>query len=112
MKFRLRRVGVLKAAVVGGIAYAIMGLVFVPFFFFMALFAPAGSGMGAMPGEWAMGGAFALLLPVIYGVMGFVFTAIGAAIYNLIAMMMGGLEIELQREGGEPATLTPATPVY
>ena len=109
MRYRLKRVGVVKAAVVGGIAYAIMGLVFVPFFFFMAMFAPTA---GGMPGEWAMGGAFALLLPIIYGVMGFIFTGLGAAVYNLIAMMVGGLDIELERVGGEPAVAAPTGTGY
>ena len=106
MKFRLRRVGVMKAAIVGGIGYAIMSLVFVPFLLFISFVAPmADAPMG--PGEWMFGPVFALLMPLIYGVMGFIFTGIGAAIYNLIAMMVGGLEIELEGEGGSAVPVAP-----
>jgi hypothetical protein len=36
-----------------------------------------------------------LLLPILYGVLGFVMTAIGAAIYNLVASWIGGIEIQM-----------------
>ena len=110
MKFRLRRVGVIKAALIGGIGYAIMGLVFVPFFFFVALVAPAEGPMG--PGEWMFGPIFALMLPLVYGVMGFIGTGLAAAVYNLIAMMVGGLDVELEPvEGSALAASATAPPV-
>ena len=105
MKYRLRRVGVMKAAIVGGLGYAIMSLVFVPFFLFVALVAPSNAPMG--PNEWMFGPVFALLMPLIYGVLGFVFTAIGAVIYNLVATMTGGLELELLAEGGTAVASPP-----
>ena len=111
MKFRLRRVGVIKAAVMGGIGYAIMSLVFVPFFLFIAFIAPmADAPMG--PGEWMFGPVFVLLMPLIYGIMGFIFTGLAAAIFNLIAAMVGGLDIVLEPEGGETAAVTPVGPGY
>ena len=112
MKYRVRRIGVLKAGIMGGACYAIIALVFVPAFLFFALLAPVPAGMGAMPGEWAMGGALALLLPVINGVVGFVGTAIAAAIFNLLAMLLGGLDIELERIDPDPrAPAQPAPPM-
>jgi hypothetical protein len=33
-----------------------------------------------------------ILMPVIYGVMGF----IGAAVYNLVARWIGGIELEVE----------------
>ncbi len=103
MKHRLRRVGVLKAALVGGITYAILSLVFVPFFFMMALL-PGPTGMQE---DWMFGPAFALLLPVLYSVMGFIGFALMAFIYNLVAMMIGGLEIELEPVGDPPVERAP-----
>ena len=41
-------------------------------------------------------GAGALLVPVFYGVMGFVFGVIGAAIYNLVAKWTGGIEFTVE----------------
>ena len=47
-----------------------------------------------------LGIGFALALPVLYGLLGFVFTAIGCALYNWVAGMVGGIEVQLDGEGG------------
>jgi hypothetical protein len=47
------------------------------------------------PKETGFGTGFALALPIIYGVCGFIFTAIGCAIYNFVAGLVGGIEVEL-----------------
>ncbi len=69
-----------------------MGLLFVPFIVIMLFFAPRGQ--NALPAIF--GGAFALFAPVIYGVMGFLLGMISAAIYNLAARFVGGIEVELE----------------
>jgi hypothetical protein len=51
--------------------------------------APAAVIMGIMFG---MG----IFMPIIYGVMGFVFGVLGAAVYNLIARWIGGIEVEVE----------------
>ncbi len=51
--------------------------------------APAAVATGIMLG---MG----LFIPVIYGVMGFVVGIIGAAIYNLVAGWIGGIEMDVE----------------
>ena len=86
MAQQIRRFGVGQTAKVVGVLYAIMGLVFVPFVLIASMLAPDKSQLG--PG-------FALALPIIYGVLGFIFTAIGCAIYNLVAGLVGGIEVEL-----------------
>lgn len=80
----------------GAAVYALLSLLFVPFFLFFALMAPVQEGYGPMGGEWMMSGAFVLLLPFIYAVFGFIGTALAALVYNLVATMMGGLEIDLE----------------
>ena len=96
MQQRIRRVGVLKAAIIGGIAYALISLLFVPFFLFvMFVSGPMMNDMGPRA-DWMLGPAFLLLAPLVYGVLGFIGTGIAAAVYNLIAMMVGGLEVELE----------------
>ena len=37
-----------------------------------------------------------ILMPVIYGVMGFIGGIIGAAVYNLVASWIGGIELEVE----------------
>jgi hypothetical protein len=39
---------------------------------------------------------FALMAPIFYGVLGFIFGAIGAFLYNLLAKWIGGIELHLQ----------------
>ncbi len=90
MRHRIARIGVLQTATMFGILYAIMGLLFLPFFYAVMRFTP-------MPPEagFPFGGRAILLMPVLYGVMGFVFTACGALIYNVVAGWIGGIEMEL-----------------
>lgn len=83
---QIRSFGVGQTAKVVGALYALMGLVFVPIVLIASMISPDKSGVG--PG-------FALALPVIYGVLGFIFTAIGCAIYNFVARFVGGIEVEL-----------------
>jgi hypothetical protein len=62
-------------------------LIFVPFFLLFAMFAPDGTaGFGTM---------FAIMMPVMYGVMGLIGGAVGAALYNLVAGWVGGIEVEI-----------------
>lgn len=86
MAQRIRRFGVGQTAKVLGVLYMLVGLVFVPFFLLAAMFAPNQAGMGV---------GFAVAMPVIYGLCGFVFTAIGCLIYNVVAGWVGGIEIEI-----------------
>ena len=37
-----------------------------------------------------------VLFPIFYGAMGFIFGVITAAIYNLVAQWIGGLEVEVE----------------
>jgi hypothetical protein len=84
---QIRRFGVGQTAKVVATLYALMGLVFVPIFLIAAMLSPRQAGFG--PG-------FAFALPVMYGVLGYVFTAIGCAIYNFVAGLVGGVEIDLE----------------
>jgi hypothetical protein len=44
----------------------------------------------------AFGTGFALLMPIFYAVMGFVFGVVGAFIYNVLAKWVGGIELEVE----------------
>ena len=83
---RIERFGVGQTAKVLGVLYALMGLVFVPFFILIAMFSPAEQGFGL---------GFAIMLPILYGLAGFVFTAVGCWLYNVVAGWVGGIEVEL-----------------
>ena len=96
----LKSIGVLSAAKIIGLMYAILGLI--TGLFFAAFFAmiPLADG-GANPDmpTWLapMFGTGALVtMPILYGCMGFVGGALAAVIYNALAGMMGGLELKLE----------------
>jgi hypothetical protein len=86
MAQQIRRFGVGQTAKVIGVLYALMGLVVVPIFLIASMYSP---------NKPAFGAGFALLIPILYGVLGFIFTAIACAIYNLVAGLVGGIEVEL-----------------
>jgi hypothetical protein len=92
MKKQLTNISPLRAGIVLGALYGLLGLIFVPFFLLVAVF---GSKSGGAPA--AFGGAFfAILFPVFYAVGGFIGGIIAAAIYNLVAKWTGGLEFEFR----------------
>jgi hypothetical protein len=37
-----------------------------------------------------------IVLPIFYGVLGFIAFAIGAVLYNVLAGMVGGLRVEVE----------------
>jgi hypothetical protein len=93
----LKSVGVMSVAKIMGLVYGCMGLIFVPFFLIFALVGTfAQKDASAAPFAGLLGIVLAVLLPVMYGVMGFVTGAIGAALYNLIARKFGGFEMEFE----------------
>ena len=92
---KLRRIGVLSAGKIAGIFYALIGL-FAGFIF--SMIAMIGMSVGSDLGIWelVMGVGAIIFMPIVYGLMGFVGGISSAAIYNLIAGLIGGLEIELE----------------
>lgn len=85
---RITRFSIGQSAKFLGVLYLLIGLLFVPFFLLMGAFAPEGTG--------GFGTMFAIAMPVIYAVMGVVGGAVGAALYNLVAGWVGGIEMEIE----------------
>jgi len=91
----VKRVGPLQAGKILGILYGAMGLLALPFFLIAMLVT------SQMPAPQrgifaAFGIGMMLALPVFYACLGFVVGVIGAAIYNVIAQWVGGLEVEVE----------------
>lgn len=94
----IRRVGVLSVGKIYGALSGGMGLLLGAIFALVS--AVGGSGwlgpdapgfMGVMFGVGAI-----IFLPLFYGAMGFVIGLIGAALYNLLAGVVGGVKIEAE----------------
>ena len=86
---QIKRFSIGQAAKFMGVLYLLFGLLFMPFFLLFGMFAPEGQG--------AFGTMFALGIPVMHACMGVVGGAIGAALYNLVAGWVGGIEVELDQ---------------
>jgi hypothetical protein len=95
----IKRVGVLSMGKVMGCVYAAIGLIaFGLVFLFMSLAAAVGPGRNQAVAQ--MGGVWAIIFaPVLYGVLGFLGGVLMAAIYNIAASLIGGIEIELSPQG-------------
>ncbi len=104
---RVKRFDVMSVAKISGLCYGAMGLLFVPFFLLFGMIASvAGKQNPDLPAGFGaiFGVGMAIMMPIIYAVMGFIMGAIGAFIYNLISGWIGGIEVEL-----EPLTVAPAS---
>jgi len=102
MKLKLRRIGPLQAGKILGAFYGLFSLLMIPFVLsFMALASMAAqhagrAGAPPMPLMMGMGVGFAVCIPFIYAGLGFVFGALSAWIYNLLAGWFGGFELEFE----------------
>jgi hypothetical protein len=105
----VKSVGVMSVAKIMGLIYGCMGLIFAPFFLLMGLL---GSMVGQHKSPFAgiFGMIFAILMPVLYGGMGFITGAIGALLYNLFANWVGGFELELESLSTAPSAPYPIVP--
>ena len=88
MKNEISRIGVLQSGKILAVLYGGMGLLIAPFFLLTAFIGEGG----------AIGGIIAAIVMVIlYPVMGFIAGGIAAALYNFAANLIGGFEITLNQ---------------
>ena len=89
----IKRMGVWSVAKIEALIFAILGLIEGVM---VALFAPAAqvAMQAPVPWEFTLGLWAIIVLPLVYLVIGFVVGLIAAAVYNLLAKFVGGIEIE------------------
>lgn len=97
----LKNVGVLSAGKVMACLYALLGLIVGGFVSLFSLAGVAAGGQNAAGASLFFGAAAIVLLPVMYGVMGFVGGIVMAALYNFVASLAGGIELELKSSRGD-----------
>lgn len=102
---RIRSVGVLSVGKIFGTLYAILGLLIGLVFALIAAVGGAAAlnqpgAKAAFPGA-ALGVFAIVVLPVFYGIGGFIGGLITAGLYNLVAGMVGGIEVEFERDRPE-----------
>jgi hypothetical protein len=93
----ITRVNPVSAAKVAGLLYVVIGLVAGAL---ISLVAMGGAALGAASGEnsaifgMLTGVGAIVVLPICYGIFGFIGTLIMAWLFNVAAGMVGGVEIE------------------
>ncbi|MBE9078237.1 hypothetical protein IQ241_13200 [Romeria aff. gracilis LEGE 07310] len=102
-KVTIRKVDALSAAKIQGSVLGLFGLILAVLF---ALFLMAGITLdsdapdSAIPG--VVGGvSMIIFLPLFYAILGFIFGLVGALIYNLVAKVVGGIELEFDYNQGQ-----------
>lgn len=94
---QIRRVDPVAAGKVLGVIYAILGLVIGALFLVLMLVGAVAQGDGqALVGGVIGGIVMVLFVPLFYGIMGFLFGALGALLYNFCAGLVGGIEFEME----------------
>lgn len=100
----IQSIGVLSVAKITALIHATIGLIFMPFFI-LAFAIGAATGGKTTPFSGAFAIIFAVMAPVFYGAMGFVMGAIGAALYNVFAKWVGGIEVNVGTTSPAPYPL-------
>jgi hypothetical protein len=98
----VRSLGVLSVGKLQGAMGAIVGLLAGGAFTLMSLAGAAIGGGRGGPRVVVFGVGAILLLPVLYGVAGFISGAITALLYNLVAATIGGIEVHFEDAYTEP----------
>jgi hypothetical protein len=95
LQYRLKRFGIHPTALIVAILYFVLAVVFVPFFYLASRSIPGGSQLPAI---------VLVIGPVLYGIFGYVFSAIGCWLYNLVASWTGGIALTLEPD--EPGSVS------
>jgi hypothetical protein len=90
----IKRVEPVSMAKISGVLYALMGLLLA--LLFMAIGSMAGGMMQTALPFAGVGLAALIILPIVYGCIGFIASLIMAALYNLVAGWVGGVEIQTE----------------
>jgi hypothetical protein len=95
MIYRLTRLAPHQTAKVIAFVYGVIAVVVAPILYLVS--------RAANPAD-ALPASVIILGPILYGILGYVFTAVGCLVYNLVASRAGGIEFVLDERA--PAGLT------
>ncbi len=103
-KLRIRKLGVLSVAKMYAVIMLVISLIIaVPYGLIVIIFSLIGAGSTRGDAAFMVGGGgvvmgiiMMIFIPIFYAVIGFVFGAIGALVYNVFAGIVGGVEIEVE----------------
>ena len=90
MKKQIARISILQSSKILTAMYVLMGFIYT--FIGVPMIVFGNAGLRVM-------GVVYLFMPVIMGIMGFIFFVVFAAIYNALAKPLGGVEVEVRDIG-------------
>ena len=90
----IKKVSIHKTALTISLVTAVSSLIFLlPMMLLFGAVSTLSDGSNSFNGSTQMG--MMIFMPIMYLVLGYIMTALGAVIYNLIARFTGGIQIEL-----------------
>jgi hypothetical protein len=89
MKMNIRSFSVVQTSKIAAVLYFAISLIFVPLFTIAIAMNPHTSKGGLV---------FVVFLPLVYGVVGFLVTAIACLLYNWLAKFVGGAEFTIEEK--------------
>jgi len=94
----IKSIGPMSIGKVFALLQGVFGLVAGAFLALAGMLGAVAGGSDGPEGIVALlfGGAAIIILPVLYAIIGFVGGAVGALIYNVIAGLVGGIEVVLE----------------
>jgi hypothetical protein len=98
----IKRIAPLSCAKIVGVLYLILGFIVGAFVSFFALLgglfgrASQTGNTSALLGGAIVGVGAIVIFPILYGALGFIGSLIAAALYNVLARSVGGIEIEVE----------------
>lgn len=92
----VKRIGPMSLAKISAALYALIGLIIGAIISAVSMVGGALGGSDAGMMGMVFGAAAVILLPLLYGCMGFVGSLIGASLFNLAAGWVGGIELDTQ----------------
>jgi hypothetical protein len=103
-KLKIRKLGVLSVAKMYSVIMLVISLIIaIPYGLVIIGVSLIGAGSARGDAAFMMGGGGVVMglvimiaLPIFYALIGFIFGAIGALIYNIFAGIVGGVEIEVE----------------
>lgn len=110
--FRIKRFNVVKTSTVAAVMYMVVVAIFVvPFALLFGMAATAADAPAQFGFVAILGIAISLIF--IYGLLGWVVTAVACLIYNVVAGWIGGIEVEIEPVAPPqppPAWIAPTAP--
>lgn len=92
----VKRIGPMSLAKISATLYALIGFIIGAIVSAVSMIGGALGGSDAGMMGMIFGAAAVILLPLLYGCMGFVTSLIGASLFNLAAGWVGGIELDTQ----------------